>query len=121
MAGAGELDRRITLQRATVSDTGNAYGEPQETWTTIATVWARRMDASAAEKYRAREVGAEITRRFRIRYSSDVSDISPTDRLLYNSVIHQITGIWEPEDTRNRWIEIDCVARSDIALEETSP
>ncbi len=121
MPGAGSLDRRITLQRSTVSDTGNAYGEPQETWTTLATVWAKRVDASAAERYRAREVGAEITRHFRIRWSSDVSDLSPTDRVLYGGVVHAITGVREPEGTRNRWIEIDCVARQDVAATETSP
>jgi SPP1 family predicted phage head-tail adaptor len=121
MPGAGSLDRRITLQRSTVSDTGNAYGEPVETWTTIATVWAEKIDASANESYRAQEVGAKITRRFRIRHSSDVSGLNPVDRLLYDGVVHQITGVRELQGTRNRWLEIDCVSRPDIPAAETSP
>ena len=43
---AGELDRKITIQRATV--TLNEFNELIETWTDHATVWAKRRDASAA-------------------------------------------------------------------------
>jgi SPP1 family predicted phage head-tail adaptor len=118
MPGAGSLKERITIQRATVAP--DDYNAPIRTWAALATVWAERMDASAGESYRAREVGAEITRRFRIRHSSDVADVNPDDRLLFGGVEHNITAVREIE--RNRWLEIDCVARADIAAQtEGSP
>ena len=117
MPSSGRLTRRVTLQRATV--TQNSFNEDVEAWTTLATVWAERRDVSAAEAYRAQEVGAQITTRFKIRYSSDVADLNPRDRLIFDGLTYQITGV--RESLRNRWIEVDTVARPDIAAAEGSP
>ena len=105
----GELDRRIVVQRATIAL--NAFNEPIETWATYATLWAKRMDASASETYRAQEVGAEITVRFTVRWNSVTSLINPKDRITFNSKTYNITAVRDVE--RNRWREIDCVARAD--------
>ena len=115
MTGAGKLDRRITIQRATV--TRGDFNEEVETWTDLATVFANRRDASASESYRAQEIGAQITTRFTLRWSADVADVNPRDRVVYSGVVHDITGVRETQ--RNRWLEVDCVARADIAAEET--
>jgi len=74
MTGAGGLSRVVALQRATI--TKNAFNEDIETWNMIAEVFAETTDASAGESYRAQEVGAEITARFRLRHNSLVSDLS---------------------------------------------
>ncbi len=116
MSGAGILDRRITIQRATVAR--NSFNEPIETWGTLATVWANKADASASEAYRAQEVGAQITARFTIRWSGTVSDVNPRDRISFGSRTYDITGTREKQ--RGRWIEIDAVARNDIAAEDTT-
>ena len=63
--GAGDLDRRIVVRRATTS--GNGFNEQIPTWDNYATVWAKAEDASAGESYRAQEVGASITTRFTVR------------------------------------------------------
>jgi SPP1 family predicted phage head-tail adaptor len=117
MTGSGKMNRRATLQRATV--TPGPYNDPVETWSTLATVWVNRRDVSAGESYRAQEVGAEITTRFTIRWSAAVADLNPRDRLVFKGLTYNITGV--RESMRNRWIEIDCVARPDIAAAETSP
>jgi SPP1 family predicted phage head-tail adaptor len=117
MTGAGTLDRRLTIERATVSP--NEFNEPVEVWSTLATVYVNRRDASGAERYRAQEVGAEISTRFTIRWSSRVADVNARDRIVYGGVTHNITAVREKQ--RNRWLEIDCVARPDIAAAETSP
>jgi SPP1 family predicted phage head-tail adaptor len=117
MTASGRMKRRVTLQRATVA--ANSFNELVETWATLATVWAERRDVSAAEAYRAQEVGAQITTRFRIRYSSDIADLNPRDRLVFSGLVYQITGV--RESVRNRWLEIDTVARQDIAAAEVSP
>jgi len=106
---AGKLKERITIQRATV--THNDYNEEIASWTDLATVWAERTDASAGESYRAQEVGAEITARFKIRQSSEVADVNPRDRIIYEGRPHNITGVRETD--RNREFEIDVVARAD--------
>lgn len=118
MTGSGDMNRRITLQRATVER--NSFNEEIETWGTLATVWARKHDVSAAEAFRAQEVGAQLTARFRIRYSDTVATLNPRDRLIFNGLTYNITGVREKD--MNRWLEVDCVARDDIAaVDETSP
>lgn len=116
MSGSGDMNRRVTLQRATV--VRGEFNEEIETWGTLAEVWARRDDVSAAESFRAREVGAQLTTRFRIRYSVTVATLNPRDRLVFNGRVYNITGVREKQ--RNRWLEVDCVARDDIAaVDET--
>lgn len=107
---AGELDRRITVRRAAV--TYNEFNEPVETWANFKTVWAKRLDASAGESYRAQEVGAEITRRFQVRWSVAMATVDPRDVIVFNGVEHNITAAREPEGARNQWIELDCVAKA---------
>ena len=110
---AGELDRKITIQRATV--TLNEFNELIETWTDHATVWAKRRDASAAESYRAQEVGAEITTRFTIPWSLDVKDVNPRHRVSFDGRLYNITAVRDVG--RNHLREIDAVARADEAAE----
>jgi SPP1 family predicted phage head-tail adaptor len=113
MIGAGELDRRITIQRATV--TPNEFNEPIETWGDLVTVWAKRRDASAAEAYRAQEVGAEITARFTVRWSMTVASVKPNDRVSFEGRLYNITAVRDVG--RRQWREIDAVARADEAAE----
>lgn len=113
MTGAGNLDRRIIIQRATT--TLNEFNEPVETWGDLTTVWARRIDASAAESYRAQEVGAQISARFRVRYSTLIATVNPRDRIVFDGRQYNITRVSEPEGTRNQWRDIDAAARGDTA------
>lgn len=111
MSGAGGLDRRITIQRATV--TYNEFNDPIETWGDLTTVWAKRRDASATESYRAQEVGAQITTRFTIRWSTTVESVTPTDRISFDGRLYNITAVRDVG--RNQWREVDAVARADEA------
>jgi SPP1 family predicted phage head-tail adaptor len=106
---AGDLDQRITLRRATF--TTNGFNEPAATWSDLVTVWAARRDASASEVYRAQEVGAQITARFTIRWSSQISDVSPTDRVAFDGREYNITAVRDVG--RRKWREIDAVARAE--------
>lgn len=117
MTGAAYLNRRCLLQRATVIT--NEFNEQIELWTTFAAVWCGKKDASASESYRAQEVGAEITMRVTIRYSSDVAELNPRNRLIFDGVTYNITGVRETDP--QRFLEIDCVARKDIPAPEGSP
>lgn len=79
---AGKLDRKITIQRksSTLSDSG----DPVDTWTNIsvrrsASMWPFR----ATEGFANPEETAYEQIEFRIRYSTDVADLMPQDRVIY--------------------------------------
>jgi len=87
---SGRLDRRITLQRKTVTE--NSYGEPVESWKDLATVWAEYMPARGAERYASMQTIGEIEIRWRIRYRSG---LTPIDRIVYQGRVHNVTSIIE--------------------------
>jgi SPP1 family predicted phage head-tail adaptor len=108
---AGELDRKITLQRQG-ADFDNGLGTEPGEWATLASVWAKLMPMSGAERLAALENAAFASVRFLIRKSSDVEDLNAKDRLLFNTVAHNIVNV--REDGR-AFLVIDAVARGDGA------
>lgn len=79
---AGSLDRRITIQRKTV--TQSPSGETDEAWANIAlrrpaSMWPVRGD----EQFSNPEKVATDQIEFRVRYSADVAVLTPLDRILY--------------------------------------
>lgn len=91
----GKLDRRITIERATL--TVNDYGERAETWTTLATVWAEvnYRPGSGSETIQSDQIYAVQRVRFVIRYSSTVSGVRPSDRVSYAGQYYQIEAVQE--------------------------
>jgi SPP1 family predicted phage head-tail adaptor len=77
---AGEFDRRITLQRATVTDDG--FSAVQGDWVDLARVWAKCVPLSGKEILAAGETGAFANVRYKIRNDSLWSDLNETDRFL---------------------------------------
>lgn len=106
---AGELDRRITIQRYGI--TYNEDNEPVEGFSDLATVWASAQYASDGERVRAAEVGATITIRFQIRYSSTVASVNPKDRVLYDGKVFDISAV--KELGRREGLEISAAAAAD--------
>jgi SPP1 family predicted phage head-tail adaptor len=107
---AGKMDRRIRIERATASDDGfTSAGE--KTWATLADVWAEVTPVSDGERWRAGEVAAHVTHRFRIRYSSTVAGITPADRIIYQGDAFNISGV--KEIGRREKLEITASARAD--------
>jgi SPP1 family predicted phage head-tail adaptor len=105
----GDLDRRITIRRASFAS--NAFNESVATWSDIATVYAAARQVTDAEQFRAQEIGAEVAARFTIRYSSEVADLGPTDRLAFDGREYNITGVRELG--RREWLEISAAARAE--------
>jgi SPP1 family predicted phage head-tail adaptor len=103
---AGDLDRRVTLERATV--TLDAFGGETQTWATLAEVWAQAMPVSDGEKWRAAEVAATISTRFRIRWRAD---LRVGDRLIYDGRVFDIIGV--KEIGRREGLEITASARAE--------
>jgi len=71
MIRAGDLDRRITIQAAT--ETQTASGFPAKTWADVATVWCRRLDVGARERFEAGQDLAERVAKFTIRWRPGVT------------------------------------------------
>lgn len=87
---AEKMDRRIAIQRATA--VRNEFGEDILTWATLAEVWAAVEPVSDGERWRAAEVAAHVTTRFRIRWGWDVT---VQDRVLYDGREYDIVGVKE--------------------------
>lgn len=102
----GKLDRRITLQQRTV--TGNAYSEPIETWSTLATVFAAiEFPITGSDEETADKLN--IARRraiFTIRHLDSVDFIS---RILYGSEVYDIERI--AEVGRKQYLKITAETR----------
>lgn len=107
---AGALDRRVTLERFTISK--NAANEDVKIWTPMATVWASYEPIRDGERFRAGETAAGLSARFVIRYSSAVADVNPKDRLTFEGQPLEIVAVKE-HGGRGVGIEISCVGRSD--------
>lgn len=105
---AGRLDRRITIMRATSLPGALA---DVVTWTDLATVWASKEDLRDSEKMKSKEVSAEITTRFQIRYSHTVASVNPKDKVRFDGKIFDIYGT--KELGRREGIEITATARAD--------
>lgn len=108
---AGRLDRRITLQQATPSQ--SASGEPTEGWADTVTVWAQKIEARGDERFTGEQMVGSVNRSFRIRWSDDVKDITAQWRVVYGGVSHNIIAV--REIGRREGIEIDCYARGEEA------
>ncbi len=107
--GAGQLDRRITIERFGTAT--NSFNEEVESWFDFTTVWAGRKDVSDGERYAAGVVGSFLMTRFRVRSSTKTRSIMPKDRIKYggdpeNPDIWNITGAKETKEGRGRYIEI---------------
>lgn len=87
---SGRLDRRLTLQRRTLTE--NDYGEPVETWTTLATVWAEKIPVRGAERYASMQTVAEVEERFKIRYRKG---LTPLDRVVCDGITYDVLGVLE--------------------------
>ena len=84
----GVLNKRLTIQQATeVIDT---FGEPDQTWSTLAVVWGKVKPISAAETYSAQQVGMTVNHEVWIRHRSGVI---PKMRILFGTRTLEIDGV----------------------------
>lgn len=105
MTAVGDLDRRITIERAAiVGDDG--FGNPVYDWQPLAIVAASRVDISDAERAAYGGISATLRTRFVVRDGGAAGTVNPADRLSYDGKTWNITGVKETRDGRNRFLEI---------------
>ena len=93
MISAGELNKRIILQIAQLKQ--DSYGEPIETWTDIATVWANIITSGGREFYAAQKMNAETTAVIKMRYRAAMHT---RFRIKYGNRYFEILSIADPEE-----------------------
>jgi SPP1 family predicted phage head-tail adaptor len=103
---AGRLDRSIELQ--SLSTTNNSFGEPVETWTTIATVAAAVTPNRGNERFTAQQVVGHAVVTFKIRYRTGLTVLN---RIRYQGRQWDIHDVREVG--RREGLEIDASARSE--------
>lgn len=94
---AGRLRHRIDLQR--VSVTADSHGDQVKTWTTLATVWAEKIEMTGRERNVGAVVLADVTHEFRIRARPDLA-LTPKDRVRFGSRVFDIRAVIERADSR---------------------
>lgn len=108
---AGDLDRKITIQRATSAP--NEFNEPVMTWADFKTVRAMRRDVSDGEKLAAGQIGSSLQSRFTVRSSTETRTVTPSDRLVHEGENWNIHGVKEANEGRFRFIELTCAKDND--------
>lgn len=96
----GELNVSVTLQnRVTTADAG---GFQIQSWTNIATVWAKWRNVHGSEAWQAQSIGAEGAATVTIRYRSDVDE---TCVVLKGSERYEIVSMDDIQE-HNEYIEL---------------
>jgi SPP1 family predicted phage head-tail adaptor len=106
---AGRLKNRVSIQKYT--ETKSDTGHPTKVLATVTTVWAATEATRGGESEFADELVASMTTKVIIRYSSTVSAIDTTWRVLFGTRIFSIESIILPADRagNNAYIEMMCL------------
>lgn len=85
---AGQLDQRVTLEQR--DDGQDEYGQPIESWTSFASVWACVEPLQGREFIAAHAAVSEVTARVRIRY---LPGVTPAMRVLHDEDVYWIEAV----------------------------
>lgn len=107
---AGRLDRRVTLQRRTV--TRGSTGQEVETWADERRIWMSKRDVKASERFTGDQLVAEVDTVFTARALA-AREVSPeTHRLVYDGRIFELKGL--REIGRRGWLELFALRRGEV-------
>lgn len=99
---AGQLNSRVSIQtRAAGQD---ALGQPSETWTTLATVWANIRHPSGSEAIRADAQASIVRASIRVRLRTDVT---ARMRVVHGAAIYDIKAVL-PDVVRGEFMDLVC-------------
>ena len=107
---AGRRNRLIRIERAELGS-ADGFNNRAVQWVLFSKQWAEKFDVSDRERVAASEVGAEITTRFRIEWSENLSGVNPKDRVVHQGRIYDIAGVKELGTRQG--LEITANARAD--------
>lgn len=91
----GQLDRQIVLQSR--YEARDAMGQPVQTWSTVATIWARMEDAAGNTRLAGNEIVAGVERVYTMHY---VTGVDTRHRILDGGVAWDIVRVVEEQRER---------------------
>ena len=99
---AGLLDKQITIQICTQDQ--DAAGQPSETWSTFATLYANIKPLVGKDYLAAKQVVDEVSHDVTVRYRRG---IKPKMRVSYLDRYFEIVSVIDPEEKRE-WLYLKC-------------
>lgn len=109
MLGAGNLNRRITIQTASSAATARS-ASGTVTWSDTYTVWAAIWPVSARKILQGQQMVQEVTHRIRIRFRTDITSrqrVKYEDKRQDTTRYFKIRSVLNWEE-RNRWLDLMC-------------
>lgn len=105
----GERRFRVVFQSATI--TQDAFGEPDKTWSALATRWALIQPLKGTEQFKADQVQADVDHRIVCRFDSVLEALKPDDRATWNGHVYDIKSIIWRDHTQK---EMEIMAREHL-------
>ena len=105
---AGELDRSVELERASVSE--DAYGQEIETWASIGREPVKMIVGSGSERRTAAQESGQQSATFRMRSHNRTRSLSNVDRLNLDGVIYDVEDV-AIDRPHKGWIEVTGVSK----------
>lgn len=99
---AGQLNSRVTIQQLTAGQ--DAIGQPVQTWSTLATVWANIKQPSGMESIRADRETSVLRASIRIRRRTDVTAAM---RVVLGATVYQIQAVLSDEQHKE-YLDLSC-------------
>lgn len=99
----GDFDTKITIEQNTPSRNATT-NEEIASWSTLTTVWSKRITKGSNQGYEADQQVAVNTKQYLIRYSTTANGIDETMRVLEGSDYFYISGL--QKEPREGWIMI---------------
>jgi len=106
---AGQLDRRVTLQRKG-ADTDDGFNTVPGDWADLFDVWARFIPLTGSERAQASQTEAFGKANWEIRKDSAWADLNAKDRLVENGIAYNIINVTEP---RRGYLFVESIAAAD--------
>jgi SPP1 family predicted phage head-tail adaptor len=107
MSDPGQLNRRLVLEAPVETD--DSAGGVARSFNAIATLWASVTPVSAQEEIEAARLGARVTHRIGLRFSSD---ITTRHRFRDGSAVYRIVSLRD-RDGRRRFLDLTAEQRID--------
>lgn len=99
---AGQLTRQVTISRRDIGS--DSLGQPVNTWSDFATVWADVRHQSGMEAVKAGAIVSTVKASIRIRYRTD---LTAGDRVALGSTTYEIKAVM-PDEQRREFTDLVC-------------
>ena len=102
MLRAGQLNRRVTLQRRATGQ--DAAGQPVSSWQDVATVWASVLTQNGLESIKADRPVSQVKASIRIRWRTD---IDAGLRAVLGATVYDIKAVL-PDEIKRQHVDLVC-------------